>query len=31
MVVIPDQDRLLIETGDLIEVDDRGLITVTKA
>jgi len=31
MVVIPDQDRLLIETGDLIEVDDHGLVTVTKA
>jgi predicted aconitase with swiveling domain len=31
MVVISDQDRLLIETGDLIEVDHRGLITVTKA
>jgi predicted aconitase with swiveling domain len=30
MVVVPDQDRLLIETGDLIEIDDRGLITVTK-
>jgi predicted aconitase with swiveling domain len=30
MVVIPDQDRLLIETGDLIEVDDHGLVTVTK-
>jgi cis-L-3-hydroxyproline dehydratase len=30
MVVISDQDRLLIETGDLMEVDDRGLITVTK-
>jgi predicted aconitase with swiveling domain len=31
MVVVPDQDRLLIETGDLIEIDDRGLITVTKS
>ena len=31
MVVIPVEDRRLIETGDLIEVDDRGLITVTKA
>jgi predicted aconitase with swiveling domain len=30
MVVISDQDRLLIETGDLMEVHDRGLITVTK-
>jgi predicted aconitase with swiveling domain len=30
MVVIPDRDRLLIETGDLIEVDDRGLVTVTR-
>jgi predicted aconitase with swiveling domain len=31
MVVIPDQERLLIETGDLLEVDGCGLITVTKA
>jgi predicted aconitase with swiveling domain len=31
MVIIPDQDRLLIETGDQIDVDDRGLMTVTKA
>jgi predicted aconitase with swiveling domain len=31
LVVVPDQDRLLIETGDLIEIDDRGLITVTKS
>jgi predicted aconitase with swiveling domain len=31
MVVIPDQDRLLIETGHLIEVDERGLVTVTRA
>ncbi len=31
MVVIADQDRLLIETGDLMEVDDHGVITVTKA
>ena len=30
LVVVPDQDRLQIETGDLIEIDDRGLITVTK-
>jgi predicted aconitase with swiveling domain len=30
MVVVPDQDRLLIETGDLIEIDELGLITVTK-
>ena len=31
MVVIPDQDRLCIETGDLIEVDERGLVTIAKA
>lgn len=31
MIVIPDQDRLLIETGDLVEVGDRGLVTVTRA
>ena len=31
MVVIADQDRLFIETGDLIEVDERGLVTVTRA
>jgi predicted aconitase with swiveling domain len=30
MVVIPDQVRLLIATGDLTEVDDRGHVTVTK-
>ena len=30
MVVIPDQDRLRIETGDVIEIDDHGCITVTK-
>ena len=30
MVVIPDQDRLLIETGDLVEIDDRGLILITE-
>jgi len=30
MVVIPDRDRLLIETGDLIEVDDCGLVTITR-
>jgi predicted aconitase with swiveling domain len=30
MVVISDQDRLLIGTGDLIEIDEGGLITVTK-
>jgi predicted aconitase with swiveling domain len=31
MVVIPNQDRLQINTGDLVEVDDRGLVTVTRA
>jgi predicted aconitase with swiveling domain len=31
MIVIPDQDRLLIKTGDLVEVGDRGLVTVTRA
>jgi cis-L-3-hydroxyproline dehydratase len=30
LVVITDQDRLGIETGDLIEIDDRGLLTITK-
>jgi cis-L-3-hydroxyproline dehydratase len=30
MVVVPDQDRLRIETGDVIEIDDHGCITVTK-
>jgi predicted aconitase with swiveling domain len=30
MVVIPEADRLVIATGDLIEIDDRGLVTVTK-
>jgi hypothetical protein len=30
MVVIPDRDRLSIETGDLIEVEDRGLVTITR-
>ncbi len=31
MIVIPDQDRLLIKTGDLVEVSERGLVTVTRA
>ena len=31
MVVISDQDRHRIETGDVIEIDDRGFITVIKA
>ena len=31
MVVIKDEDRLRIETGDLIEVDESGQVTVTKA
>src|SRR5215217_2556175 len=30
MVLISDWDRLLIETGDVVELGDRGLITVTK-
>jgi predicted aconitase with swiveling domain len=30
LVVIPDRDRLGINTGDMIEIDDRGLITITK-
>jgi predicted aconitase with swiveling domain len=29
MIVVSDRDRLQIETGDLIEVDNRGLVTVT--
>ena len=31
LVVISDQDRLGIETGDLIEIDVRGLLTITKS
>jgi predicted aconitase with swiveling domain len=31
LVVIPDRDRLQLETGDVIEVDDRGFITITKS
>lgn len=31
MIVIPDQDRLLIKTSDLVEVSERGLVTVTRA
>jgi predicted aconitase with swiveling domain len=31
MIVVPDDDRLLIKTGDLVEVNDLGLVTVTKA
>ena len=31
MVVISDRERLLIETGDAIEIDDSGFITITKA
>jgi predicted aconitase with swiveling domain len=30
LIVIPDQDRRGIQTGDMIEIDDRGVITVTK-
>jgi len=30
LVVIPDRDRHLIETGDVIDVDDGGFITITK-
>jgi predicted aconitase with swiveling domain len=30
MVVIPEADRLVIATGALLEIDDRGLVTVTK-
>jgi predicted aconitase with swiveling domain len=30
LVVIPDQDRRRIETGDIVEIDDRGYITITK-
>jgi predicted aconitase with swiveling domain len=30
LVVVPDRDRLLIETGDVIDVDDGGFITITK-
>src|SRR5215208_3801011 len=31
MVVISERDRQSIETGDLMEVDEQGLVTVTKA
>ena len=30
LVVITDKDRLGIETGDMIEVDDRGLIIINR-
>jgi predicted aconitase with swiveling domain len=30
LVVIPDRDRLLIETGDMVEIEVGGLITITK-
>jgi cis-L-3-hydroxyproline dehydratase len=30
LVVITDQDRLGIDTGDMIEIDDRGFLTITK-
>ena len=29
-VVISDRDRLTIETGDMIEIDDHGLLRITK-
>jgi hypothetical protein len=31
MVVIQEHDRLRIETGDLIEIEEGGLVTITKA
>ena len=31
LLVISDRERLLIETGDAIEIDDSGFITITKA
>lgn len=31
MIVIPDENRLSIEMGDLIEVNETGLVTVTRA
>jgi predicted aconitase with swiveling domain len=30
MVVVPDRNRLQIETGDGIKIDHRGLVTITK-
>jgi predicted aconitase with swiveling domain len=30
LVVIPDRDRLRIDTGDVIEIEEHGYITVTK-
>ena len=30
LVVIPDRDRLQIATGDVIEIDDQGVITIMK-
>jgi predicted aconitase with swiveling domain len=30
LVVVADPDRLLIESGDLVEIDDRGFITITR-
>jgi hypothetical protein len=31
LVVIRDQERLQIETGDVIEIDGRGFVSVTKS
>ncbi len=31
LIVIRDRDRRRIETGDLIEIDDHGFVSVTKA
>ena len=31
LVVIPDQERHGIETGDVVDIDDGGFVTITKA